>query len=571
MAEKADLVVRNAKIFTAAAGDGGSAVGFAVAGGRILAVAHESSAELDAFVGTGTRVEDVGGAAVVPGLFDAHCHHIIGGASLFPRLSFPADAPLGDILATVEAWTRQLPGGAWAVGGTWGSTLLPEISTVGARRELDQVSHGHPVMLFDDTHHNNWVNTEGLRLAGIPLKGDHERTEGTVVDQATGETVGVLLERAVIPVRKALEKVSSQTDDDWVRFGEAAWRLYTSMGVTGLQEAVAEGKELRALRWLEKEGKLNGRVSCCLLFVGSLTPGAESASDLDRLAREVASDLIHTDWVKIHLDGVPPPRTAAFLEPYLPSEDCGPGHRGHVYIPHAELVELMRGYASDGRSVKLHCTGDASVRAALDAIEVLRGEGLCDVKFQIAHGQFVSEPDRPRMRDLDVIAEISPFIWYPGVISEAIAKILPAHRAAQIHPNRDLTDLGVLVAAGSDWPVSPEPNIWEGIAGLVTRADPTGAFPGTLWPEQALTVAEALRVFTINGAAATGMSDVAGSIEPGKSADFVVIDRDPLTVAPAEIAHTRVLQTWFAGRRVYNAVAGHEAPNAKTANSDVLP
>lgn len=121
--------------------------------------------------------------------------------------------------------------------------------------------------------------------------------------------------------------------------------------------------------------------------------------------------------------------------------------------------------------------------------------------------------------------------------------------------NRDLTQLGVLVAAGSDWAVSPELNVWHGSMGLVNRADPAGTFPGIRWPEHVLTVAEALRVFTINGAA-TGMSDVAGSTEPEKSADFVVIDRDPFSVDPAGIAHTRVFQTWFAGRRAYGAAEG---------------
>jgi predicted amidohydrolase YtcJ len=217
-----------------------------------------------------------------------------------------------------------------------------------------------------------------------------------------------------------------------------------------------------------------------------------------------------------------------------------------------ELVDVLRGYAKSGRSTKIHCAGDWAVKVALDAFEVMRQEGST-LSYHIAHGQFVAPEDRKRMAELNVVAEISPFIWYPGVLPSAIASVLPEHIAAKMQPNRELVDLGVLVAGGSDWCVVPTPNAWEGIAGLVTRADPLGNFPGTLWPEQALTVDEALRVFSINAAKAARLDDVTGSIEVGKSADFAIIDRDPFAVEPSEIAGTKVRQTWFAGELVHGS------------------
>lgn len=120
-----------------------------------------------------------------------------------------------------------------------------------------------------------------------------------------------------------------------------------------------------------------------------------------------------------------------------------------------------------------------------------------------------------------------------------------------MQPNRALLDSGALVAGGSDWPVSESPNAWEGIEGLVTRRDPTGAHPGALWPEQAITLAEAIEVFTLGSARATGLDDVTGSLSPGKSADFLVLDRDPFRASPTDLAATTVAETWFAGKRVF--------------------
>ncbi len=137
------------------------------------------------------------------------------------------------------------------------------------------------------------------------------------------------------------------------------------------------------------------------------------------------------------------------------------------------------------------------------------------------------------------------------MIPDAIAQVRPQPEAAHLQPNRDLVDRGVLVAGGSDWPVSVSPNPWEGIQGLVTRADPLGRAPGTLWPEQALTLDEAFEVFTVNAATAMGLGDVTGSLTPGKSADFVVLDQDPFTVDIERVVHTRAVETWFSGRRVW--------------------
>jgi len=256
--------------------------------------------------------------------------------------------------------------------------------------------------------------------------------------------------------------------------------------------------------------------------------------------------------VKIFLDGTPPARTGAFLEPYLPADehDSAPWHGGTT-MPAEELLGWLRRTAALGISAKIHCTGDASVRMVLDAVEAVRAEGHTEPIYQIAHGQFIAPEDLPRFAQLGVAADISPFLWFPGVIADALSTVRPAEEVAGLQPNRSLLDSGALVAGGSDWPVSETPNPWEGIQGLVTRADPSGRRPGTLGPEQAITLAEAIEVFTVNGARAMGLADTTGSLAPGLSADFAVFDDDPFALPVDELVGLRPRATYFAGRAVH--------------------
>jgi predicted amidohydrolase YtcJ len=196
--------------------------------------------------------------------------------------------------------------------------------------------------------------------------------------------------------------------------------------------------------------------------------------------------------------------------------------------------------------------GSAAVRQVLDAVEAVRASGGSAI-VHVAHGQYVADEDISRFAPLDVVAEISPPLWFPCDIVDVLRSILPASWSTRVHPNRSLLDAGARLACGSDWPVAPDPNPWPAIAGLVTRANPYGTHPGTLWPEQAITVREALDAYTESGAAALGLADEIGSLAAGRSADFVVLDRDPFEVEPAELAGTKVVQTWFQGRRVFSS------------------
>jgi hypothetical protein len=525
------------------------ATDLAISGGRVLVVGDRD--EVAGSRGPGTTVVDFGGAFVMPGLVDVHNHHAQAGMADLFQLSVDAAADLPQVLAAVAERARTLGRDEWVIGGSWGSHLIGELSRESARRVLDEAAGGRPVMLSDDSHHNKWANSRALQLAGITAATSDPDGGVIVRDADTGEPTGLLLESAGVALAEAVRESAAPTAEQHRLASRRAVQILHSYGVTAFQDAGASRDIMRALHDLDVDGELKAWVVSSMLVNDPIFGLAPVGAELLAEGERYRSTHHRPDFVKIFLDGVPPTRTAAFLDPYLPDHAHGAHHHGELTMSLDELTGWLRTVAGAGLSAKIHCTGDASVRAALDAVAKVRADGNRDSRFQIAHGQFVHPQDLPRFAELGVCADISPFLWFPGVIPEAIAAVRPPEPAGRMQPNRALIDSGALVAGGSDWPVSASPNAWEGIQGLVTRQDPSGNHPGALWPEQAISLAEAVAVFTANGAAAMGLGAVTGSLTPGKSADFIVTDRNPFEVPVTEIVQTTVLETWFAGERVH--------------------
>jgi hypothetical protein len=542
-----DLIVRNARVYTVDPQQPW-AEAFTVSGDRIDAVGSGSELAAEA----AATEFDAGGRFVMPGLVDVHNHHAIAGRADLFELTFTADTPLERILAAVRDWSARLGPDEWVVGGSWGSGLVAELSRESSRRALDEAAGGRPVVLGDDSHHNRWASTRALELAGITADSDGP---GVVRDPLSGAVSGVLLEDAGLPVEAALSQTRTLSPEQHMAACARGVEMLHAYGVTAFQDAGVSTDILAALARLDQRGELHAWVVTSMLINDPIFGFAPLGRELLGVGRRYASVHHRPDFVKIFLDGVPPTRTAAFLEPYLPDEVHGEHFHGSTLMPQDELTGWLLEAAELGYSAKIHCTGDAAVRAVLDAVAAVRAAGHAELNYQVAHGQFVSNEDIPRFGELGVSADISPFLWWPGIIPNAIADVLPAERAGQMQPNRSLTDTGALVAGGSDWPVSDTPDLWQGIAGLVTRADPTGSFPGTLWSEQALSLEEAIEVFTVNAARAMGLGRLIGSLAPGCAADFVVLNADPFTLAPGELAAVHVEETWFAGRRVYRRPA----------------
>ncbi|WP_394162045.1 amidohydrolase [Galactobacter valiniphilus] len=488
-------------------------------------------------------------SAILPGLLDAHNHHAEAGKEDLFQLSFPATATVEQIIEAVAEYATTLPEGEWLVGGLWGSNLGAELATGEPLKALDAVTGDRPVLLTDDSHHNKWANTAAMRAAGI-LEMTEDPHGGQIIRDANGAPSGLLYEAAAAIVEQHRITTVTLDDEFHARCSERGIEMLAEHGIVAFQDAAAGLHTLKGLAKLDDEDRLKAWVVSSSLINDNIFGNEVIGEELLGQAAQYARAHHRPTWSKIFLDGVPPSRNAAFLTPYVADDEHGHDHLGATLLDFSELAGWLRSAQKHQIGIKIHCTGNAAVRLVLDAVADARAEGI-EVPVHIAHGQFVEPEDRPRLAELGVVAEISPFLWFPGVIANALDAVLPEEVFAGIHPNRSLLDAGAHLAVGSDWPVSESPNPWHAVAGLVTRQDPSGQFPGTLFPEQAITREEAIAAVTSRSADAIGLGDVTGRLRVGNSADFVFLDRDPFEVPVEELAHTRAVATFFGGEQVF--------------------
>ncbi|WP_434721579.1 amidohydrolase [Mesorhizobium sp. RIZ17] len=546
----ADLVFTNGRIYTLVRKrPWASAV--AVKGGRIVAVGE--AADVAALTGAATRVVDLEGAMMMPGIVDVHAHLMMGGQAELFELRFPPTASFETLIARVGEAAAKAPEGSWIIGGQWGSDLLPKLNRLEALAALDRVSQGRPVMLRDDTYHNRWVNSQALVLAGLSASSPDPEKGSIGRDPATGALTGMMIESAAGIVERTIAQSGHYTEEmDRAAMARSIATL-NSYGVTAFLDAAAMQPILAALKGLDDRGELTAWSVSAMPAVEPSFMFGIAGDELIALREQYRGVHAKPDFVKIFLDGVPGARTAAFHEPYTKDPVLGCCFRGSTIVTVPELIRWVGKCEKLGLGVKIHCAGDAAVSQALDAIDVVRSfNGPTKLKHHIAHASYIAPDDVARFAELGVVADLSPFLWYPTSFLEGHKQTMGEARALRFWPNRDLLAAGALLAGGSDWPVMPNPDPWDGIEGLVTRRNPSGEFPGAaLWPEQAIDVATALEIFTINSARAIGLADTVGSIEIGKSADLIVLDRNVLETPAEDLADTKVLTTWFEGRVVY--------------------
>jgi predicted amidohydrolase YtcJ len=546
----ADTIFRNGRIYTVNRGAPWASC-VAVKGGRFVAVGDEAA--MRPFAGPETAMVDLAGRMVMPGIIDVHNHIMMGGQADLYELRFSSSLSVSQIAEAVRKAASQAAPGAWVVGGQWGNDLLPRLNTTEAAAELNAASLGHPVLLRDDSYHNRWASAEALRLSGVTADTPNP-TDGEIGrDLKTGALTGLMVEAASGIVERAFASSGHYTAEMDRAAVARSISVLNSFGVTGFLDAASMQPILAALKGLDDRGELTAWSVCAMPVVEPGFMFGTAGDELFSLRENYRAAHVKPDFVKVFLDGVPGAKTAAFHEPYVADPVRGCCFRGATMLTVPELIRWLGKCEKLALAAKIHCAGDAAVTQALDAIDVVRSfNGPTHLIHHIAHASYITPDDIPRFAELGVAADLSPIIWYPTIFLEAHKAAMGEERALRFWPNKDLNNAGALMAGGSDWPVIPNPDPWQGIEGMVTRKNPSGDFPGvSLWAEQALDLSTVLEIYTINAARAIGLEQTIGSIEIGKSADMIVLDRAIFDVPSDQIADTSVEITIFEGRKVY--------------------
>lgn len=519
----------------------------AVAGGRIVGLG--TRAQVMALRGEATTLVDLGGRMLMPGLIDFHVHLLSSMIARLHTTALDTADDFGTILGKIEVACARQDGGDWVVANSYGALALRRMREPGALAALDAVSHGRPVVMQHLSGHGHFANSAALRIAGVDAATPNP-PDGEIVKDASGQPTGLLVESGAWAVTAAIPELSAAGKAEAAR---ASIAYLNSLGITGFADASASLEMLQFYRSLDDAGAL----TCWAAFHLALSPTcsgytADEAKLMREQRRELCGRHMNADFAKIFLDGVPSLRTAAMLSPYAIAPDEPP-------VPTSltldELTEAIADFDRDGFGVKVHAVGDRAIRMVLDAVEqVRRRNGPGGPQHQIAHGQFITAADIPRLAELNVLHDMCPPLWHPNSASLTHERMVGAERYATVWPVRDILAAGAAVVAASDWrTIAPDLDPWEAMCGLVTRRDPTGRHDGAHAPDQAVSVAEVLPLYTTNPAAAMRLGHRTGQLALGLSADMIMLDRDLMTIDPLAIAQTKVLATWFEGRLVYGS------------------
>ena len=527
MKARADLIVRNARPWSVGPVPAGADT-VAVGAGRILAVGTRDS--LAGLVGPDTETIDAGGASVTPGITDAHIH-LVQWARADVDVALAGAASAADAAARVARFAARYPGSGPVVGRGWDANAWSDAPD---RVLLDAVCPDRPVLLHSHDFHALWVNGAALDAAGVG-RATPDPPGGRIERDGAGVPTGVMRENAV-RLFAALERAAVREPDEAL-LARAVRRLL-ELGITAVHdfEGADEARLLRAMcdgggPWL--------RVLMHLPHAGLDRALAEGTASGRGDAR------FRLGAVKMFADGTLGSRTAAMLEPYDGTGDCG-----MELIPPAELKRDVARALAGGLAVAIHAIGDRACRSALDAFEAA-GETLRRpaLPSRIEHLQLVDQHDLPRLARLGIAASVQPTHLTSDI---ALVERWWSARRARAYPYGALAEAGTLMAFGSDAPVEP-PDPAASIHAAVTRHRTSGHPAGGFVPAQRMTLAAALACSTGTAARLSGLAHELGRLAPGHHADLVVWNRNFLAIAPEALADARPVATVLGGEVVYRA------------------
>lgn len=543
---KADIIFMHANVYTGVpANTPFSSIlreeAIAVRGDRIQAVGK--AIEIEKLKGPQTQVVDLGGHFTMPGFNDAHLHLDDAGAMKL-SIDLTGVKSLEELRARVAKKVEGSKAGDWIQGAGWDETLWP-VKVVPTRWDLDEVSAGHPVFLVRIDGHIAVANTRALQLGSITLA-SRDPQGGQIDRNQNGEPTGILRETAQLAVLGVIPKPTHRLRREGL---ELALADLAEHGVTSAQDYSPVWENFQIYEELEKEGKLTARITAWLPF-------DDPVEELDRKRNShPQSDLmLHTGMLKGFMDGSLGSHTAAMLEPYADDSK----NSGLPRYDAAKLNDMTKERVLAGFQIGFHAIGDKGVQMALDAFagaekaareaHVKAPDGGDDFRLRIEHAQVTTPAQIAQFKSLKIIASMQPSHLLND-IRWAQDRLGPK-RAATSYAWLAFLNKGVTLAFGTDYPVEPV-TPFRGLYAAVTRKSENGK--QEYFPEQRLTMDQAIAAYTMGSAFAEFDEKEKGKIVPGMLADFVVLDRDPTASSPEKLLGTKVLRTVVGGKTVYEA------------------
>lgn len=527
-----DLLILNAAVRTMDAAQP-KAEAVAILGNRILAVG--ATADLRSLAGPKTRVIDAGGKSVLPGFNDAHVHWLSGGFSITNVDLRDASSP-AEFARRIGEFAKKLPKGRWILGGDWDHEKFPG-AQLPTKEIIDAVTPDHPVFVSRLDGHMSLANSLALKLANV-TKDTKEVDGGLIVRDAKGEPTGILKDAAMAYVEKV---IPPRSWDEKLAAARAATEHAASLGVTSVQDMSADD-DLGLYQYQLERGELKTRIYCARSIVSWEVLGKTG------MRAPLGNDWIRFGGLKGFADGSLGSTTAYFFEPYNDAPDT----RGLLFDQmFPEGIMLQRVLAADkaGLHVMIHAIGDAANKAILDIYQQVAAQnGPRDRRFRIEHAQHLRPSEIRQFATLKVIASMQPY--HCADDGRWCDKRIGPERAKGTYAFRSLLDAGASLAFGTDWTVAPL-NPMESLKAAVTRQTLDGKHPEGWVPDQKITLAQAIRAYTVGSAYAEFQEHVKGSLVPGRLADVVMLDRDLFTMNPSALDTVKVALTIVDGKVVY--------------------